>query len=135
MKTLRIGEVAQRVGCTVETVRLYERKGLLAEPARKPSGYRLYEEEDIARLRFIRKAKGLGFTLKEIKEILSLRPDPVETCPDMYRFATLKIMDIERKIQALQGMKKVLGKLAGACKGRGKTGKCPILVALEEWEG
>src|SRR6266852_308449 len=134
MKAQRIGEAARRVGCTVETVRFYERRGLLAQPARKPSGYRLYAEEDIARLQFIRKAKKLGFTLKEIKELLTLRPDPVGACPDVQHWVETKIADIQARIRALQGMQKVLGKLVTSCKGRAKTSKCPVLEALEHWE-
>jgi Zn(II)-responsive transcriptional regulator len=134
MKSLHIGEIAGRVGCTVETIRLYEKKGLLAKPARKPSGYRLYEEDDIARLRFIRKAKKLGFTLMEIKELLAMRPDPVRSCPDVQRQAELKIEDIEARVQALEGMKKALVRLVTACRGRTKTKKCPILEALDHWE-
>jgi Hg(II)-responsive transcriptional regulator len=135
MKSLRIGEVARRIGCTVETIRLYEKKGLLTQPVRKPSGYRIYEEDDIARLRFIRKAKTLGFTLSEIKELLAMRPDPVRACSDVQRQAELKIADIDERMQALLRMKKVLVKLVKGCKGRTMTNQCPILKALDHWEG
>jgi len=134
MKALSIGGLARRIGCTVETVRFYERKGLLAEPARNPSGYRLYAEEDVARLRFIRKAKALGYTLKEIKELLALQPDPVRACPDVRRQAEAKIEEIDARMRALEGMRKALLKLLTSCKGRAKTGKCPILETLEHWE-
>ena len=83
MKSLTIGQLARNGGVGVETVRFYERKGLLAEPDRRPSGYRQYDEDVVDRLRFIRRAKELGFTLNEIKELLSLRIDPTTTCADV----------------------------------------------------
>jgi MerR family mercuric resistance operon transcriptional regulator len=135
MKSLRIGEVARRVGCTVETVRFYERKGLLDEPSRRPSGYRLYEQEDVGRLRFVRRAKELGFTLREIQELVSLRTDPVTACPDVHARAEAKISDIEARIVALEGIRKALVKLVAACKRRARTCKCPILETLEHWDG
>jgi MerR family mercuric resistance operon transcriptional regulator len=134
MKPLTIGQVASRAGIGVETVRFYERQGLLEEPARKESGYRQYPEEVVARLRFIGRAKELGFTLKEIKELLSLRLDPTTTCADVKRRAQEKIADIEAMVATLQRMKKALVKLTKECSGRGPTSECPILEALEPEE-
>jgi MerR family mercuric resistance operon transcriptional regulator len=134
MKPLTIGQVAKRTGIGVETVRFYERKGLLEEPARRPSGYRQFDEGIVARLRFVRRAKELGFTLKEIKELLSLKLDPSTTCADVKSRAEVKIEDIEQRIRTLQRMKRALAKLTKACSGRGKTSDCPILDALDNEE-
>src|SRR5262249_51950104 len=111
MKPLSIGQVARQAGVGVETVRFYERQGLLQEPARKDSGYRQYPEDAVARLRFIRRAKELGFSLKEIKELLALRVDPSTTCAEVKKQAEAKIGDIEEKLRTLQRMKKALVKL------------------------
>ena len=131
MKPLTIGQVARSAGVGVETVRFYERQGLLQEPARKESGYRQYPEDVVARLRFIKRAKELGFSLKEIKELLALRVDPDTTCAEVKSRAEAKIADIEEKIQALLRIKKALVKLTKACSGRGPTSECPILDALD----
>ena len=131
MASLTIGQLAKRADVGVETVRFYERKGILAEPERKPSGYRQYGQEVIERLRFIRRAKELGFTLNEIKELLSLRLDPTTTCADVKSRAESKIDDIQDKIRTLQRMKKALVKVTKACSGRGGTDECPILEALD----
>lgn len=130
MKALTIGQVARRTGVGVETVRFYERQGLLEEPARKDSGYRQYDGGVVARLHFIRRAKELGFSLKEIKELLALRVDPTTTCAEVKSRAEAKLADVEAKIQALRRMQKVLQKLTTACSGRGPTSECPILDAL-----
>lgn len=130
MNALTIGQVARRACVGVETVRFYEREGLLAEPNRRPSGYRQYEESVIIRLQFIRRAKELGFTLNEIKELLSLRADSRTTCADVRARANAKIADIEAKIRTLQRMKKALAKVTKACSGQGPISECPILDAI-----
>ncbi len=132
MSSLTIGQLAKRADVGVETVRFYERKALLAEPDRRPSGYRQYDEEVVDRLRFIKRAKELGFTLNEIKELLSLRIDPSTTCADVKNRAEEKIGDIQAKIRSLQRMKKALVKVTKACSGRGGTSECPILDALDK---
>src|SRR5207247_2671094 len=99
MDTLSIGQVARLAGVGVETVRFYEREGLLEEPPRRESGYRQYGEDVVARLRFIRRAKELGFTLKEIAGLLALRVDPDTTCADVRQRARTKIADVEAKIR------------------------------------
>jgi MerR family mercuric resistance operon transcriptional regulator len=132
MKPLSIGQVAQQAGIGVETVRFYERQGLLEEPARKESGYRQYQEDVVARLRFIKRAKELGFSLKEIKELLALRVDPDTTCAEVKGRALAKIADVEEKIQDLQRIKRALTKLTAVCRGSGPTSECPILDALNE---
>jgi len=128
---LTIGEVAKRSGIGLETVRFYERRGLIQEPPRTDSGYRQYPEDVGARLRFIRRAKELGFSLKEISELFSLRVDPDTTCADVKRRADHKILDIEQKLSSLQKMKRALTKLAASCTGHGPTSDCPILEALD----
>jgi len=134
MDILTIGQLARRAGVGVETVRFYERKGLLSEPDRKPSGYRQYKPETVERLRFIRRAKELGFTLREIQELLSLRLDPATNCADVRARAVAKIEEIESKIRTLRRMKTSLVKLSKACSGNGTISECPILESLEKPE-
>jgi MerR family mercuric resistance operon transcriptional regulator len=134
VKALSIGQAARQTGVGVETVRFYERRGLLEKPPRKESGYRQYPVEAILRLRFIKKAKEVGFSLKEIKELLSLRLDATATCEDVKSRAEAKILDIEQKIQGLQKMKQALTDLTAACDGQGSASECPILQMLEEKE-
>jgi len=128
---LTIGQLAKKTEVNVETIRFYERRGLMPKPLRRESGYRQYSDDDIARVRFIRRAKELGFSLKEILELLSLRVDPDTTCGDIKRRAETKIADIDQKIRTLQGMKKALAKLVALCRGRGPTSECPILEILD----
>jgi MerR family mercuric resistance operon transcriptional regulator len=135
MKPLTIGQVARRASIGVETVRFYERRGLLEEPPRKESGYRQFSEDVVDRLRFIRRAKGLGFSLKEIAELIALRLDPTTTCGDVRRRAKAKVADIEAKIRDLERMKQALLKLSTACKGRGPLSQCSILEALSKGLG
>jgi len=132
MAALTIGKVAKQAGVGVETVRFYERKGLVGEPPRRASGYRQYAPEVVDRIRFIRRAKELGFTLKEIKELLDLRLDPSATCEDVKNRAQEKIADIEARILTLKRMKQALAGLTRACEGKGSIKGCPILKALEE---
>lgn len=131
MKALSIGQVAKGAGVGIETVRFYERQGLLEEPDRKASGYRQYPEGVVARLRFIRRAKELGFTLREIKELLALRIDPGATRADVRQQAQAKVADIESKIGDLQRMKEALLRLTASCHGDGPPNDCPILEALD----
>src|SRR5262249_16636558 len=132
--TMTIGQVARLAGVGVETVRFYERQGLLAEPARKASGYRQYTEEVVARLRFIRRAKELRFSLKGTSELLARRPQPDTTCATIRERTAAKIADIEAKIQSLLRMREALVKLKTVCRGRGPTSECPILDALDREE-
>lgn len=134
METVTIGQLAKKAQVHVETVRYYERRGLLPQPLRRWSGYRQYSTEDIVRLRFIKHAQRLGFSLKEIAELLSLRVDPETSCQDVKQRAEVKIAEIEAKIQTLERMKKALRKLVASCSGRGPTSTCPILEALETKE-
>jgi len=132
MGSLTIGKIASLAGVGVETIRFYEREGLIVKPPRKEPAYRQYPEEVIARIRFIKRAKELGFSLKEIKEILSLRVSPGVICENIRVRAEVKITDIEKKIKALKKMKRALVKLTAACRGDVPANQCPILEALED---
>ena len=131
MKLLTIGKVAKRSGIGIETVRFYEREGLIDKPTRSASGYRQFDEEVIKRLNFISRAKELGFTLKEIRELLSLKVDPNMCCEDVKNRADTKIADIESKITTLRKMKKALVQLSKDCGEREPTDECPILKTLD----
>lgn len=115
----------------VETIRYYERRGLLPAPPRLYSGYRQYSPGDARRVLFIKRAQRLGFTLREVSELLHLRVDPYTTCADVRRRAETKIAEIGEKIRELEAMRQALAKLATACAGFGPSSECPILDALE----
>ncbi len=131
MELLTIGRLARAVGVNLETVRYYERRGLLPKPPRSGSGYRLFPVEAKHRLRFIRRAQELGFSLGEIRELLSLRTVPTAKSADVRRRAQAKITDIEAKIRSLQSMKKALCELMQTCSGCGPVRDCPILESLD----
>ena len=131
-KPLTIGQVARLAGIGVETVRFYEREGLLQEPERRQSGYRQYGEEVVGRLLFIRRAKELGFSLAEIRDLLSLRDDPEATAGDVRGRAEAKIAEIEARVRDLQRMKRALLTLTATCSGHGPVGTCPIIEALDQ---
>ncbi len=131
MKALTIGKVAKQAGIGVETIRFYERTGLLNEPPRNNSGYRQYPPEAVVKLRFIKKAKQLGFSLQEIGELFNLRRQQDATCGDVRIRAEEKITNIEEKIRDLTRMKDALTNLTCQCSGKGPVSKCPILTALE----
>ncbi|NLE26812.1 MAG: Hg(II)-responsive transcriptional regulator [Clostridiaceae bacterium] len=132
MNNMTIGKLAKQCGVGVETIRFYEREGLIEEPQRRDSGYRQYPEETARRVRFIKRAKELGFTLKEIRELLDLRLDGEQACDEVRSLAEAKIADIEEKIALLQRMRTTLGELVVACKSNKKTEPCPILRAIEK---
>jgi MerR family transcriptional regulator, copper efflux regulator len=127
-----IGQVAQAADVNVQTIRYYERRGLFPSPARTRSGYRQYGEDAVARLRFIKHAQELGFSLKEIQELLGLRVRHVAACGPIERKTRQKIEVVHRKIEDLQRMKRTLERLAAACAARQPTEDCPILEALED---
>ena len=135
MKSLTIGQLAKKAQVNVETVRYYERRGLIPKPPRRNSGYRQYSQDIVARIEFIKRAKELGFSLKEILELLYLRVNPNTTCVDVKKRAEAKIVDAEEKIRALQSIKKALTKLVALCSGKGPTGECPIMEVLDKKEG
>ncbi|MBX5460078.1 MAG: MerR family transcriptional regulator [Steroidobacteraceae bacterium] len=127
--SISIGALARRAGVGVDTVRYYERAGLLAPRTRLPSGYRRYSELEVARLRFIRRAQALGFTLREVRELLGLsaRRDVAR----IKRSAQAKLADVEARIADLQRIRDGLAQLIAACPGHGRAADCPILRSLE----
>lgn len=132
MKSLTIGRLAEQAGVNLETVRYYERRGLLPRPPRSASGYRLFPAEAARRLKFIRRAQELGFSLAEIRELLSLRVSRTTTSADIRARADAKVADIEAKIRSLESMKRTLRKLTRVCDGCGPVGECPILESLDK---
>ncbi len=129
---LTIGQLAKEVGVNIETVRYYERLHLLAPTARKPSGYRLYSDDLVRRLRFIKNAQSLGFTLHEIGELLNLRVSSAARCGDVQQKAEEKLKQVEAKVQDLQALARVLRSLIHSCKAGQPTDRCPILKSMEE---
>ncbi len=127
---MKIGEVAKAAGVGIDAVRFYEREGLLPEPARQPSGYRDYAPEAVLDLQFIKRAKELGFSLKEIEDLLTINREPDATASDVKRLAEEKLSDLEDKIRSLQRMKKALRDVAEHCPGRGPLSDCSILRSL-----
>ncbi|TDI59718.1 MAG: MerR family transcriptional regulator [Alphaproteobacteria bacterium] len=131
MKTMTIGKTARKAEVGVETIRFYERCGLIDQPPRPiGNGYRDYPEETVHRIRFIRKAQEIGFSLREINELLSLCIDPDADCADVRERARSKIKEVKRKIAGLTAMKTALEALVSACPGKGALGECSILEAL-----
>jgi MerR family transcriptional regulator, copper efflux regulator len=135
MSNLTISQLAKQARVNVETIRYYERRGLLSAPARRASGYRQYSQQDVACLRFIRHAKTLGFSLNEIADLLVLRVDPDITCQDVRKRAERKLTEVDAKIRLLEGMTVALQRLIAACSGQGPTSACPILEALDSTAG
>jgi Hg(II)-responsive transcriptional regulator len=127
-----IGTLAGALGVGVETLRFYERERLLPEPPRSPSGYRLYGADAARRVRFILRAKELGFTLSETRELLELRVTDAVSCDDVVRRTRSKIDDVEARIRELVRIKQALGELVQACAANEETGDCPILDALDD---
>ncbi|NNF05262.1 MAG: heavy metal-responsive transcriptional regulator [Candidatus Eisenbacteria bacterium] len=131
MNSMTIGQLAKQTKIGLETIRFYERVGLIKSPPRRSSGYRAYPPETVRRVRFIRTAKELGFSLQEIGELLSLRVDPVESCGHVKTIAEHKILDMEQRIKTLQRMRRSLRRLVTACDAREATSDCPILDSLD----
>ena len=131
MNGLTIGKVAKSAGLGIETVRFYEREGLIKPLARTESNYRLYSDDGIVRLRFIKRAKALGFSLREIKELLCLQVDPEATKGDVKGQIGEKIADIKQRIRDLKKIQKTLETLNSCCDGHGSVNDCPIIAALE----
>ncbi|MFB6232309.1 MAG: heavy metal-responsive transcriptional regulator [Salinibacter sp.] len=130
------GEVAEKADVNPETLRYYERENLIPKPPRSDGGFRLYDESYVGRLRFIRRAKELGFTLAEIRELLDLRVDEEATCRDVRGRAEAKIEEVEAKIEDLRRIRDALTTLADACREQGgPMSECPILDALERQSG
>ena len=131
MDRLTIGKLAKQADIGIDTVRFYERQGLIDPPLRTDSNYRIYPQEEVTRLKFIKRAKVLGFTLKEIKELLRLRNDPHATKADIKKRTLEKIQDVKQKISDLTKIKEALELLSDSCDGHGSLEGCPILKALD----
>lgn len=127
---MQIGQLAQRSGVAVDTVRYYERNGILPPPQRRSSGYRQYDDDDVARLRFVRRAKALGFSLAEIRDLLALSSRPADDMAGLKAAAGAKLADVERKLAELTRVRDGLRTLIDACPGHGALQHCPILAAL-----
>ena len=134
MESLTIGTVAKEAQVNLQTIRYYEREGLLPEPPRRPSGYRMFSSDSVRRVRFIKRAQELGFSLTEIKELLALRVDAKTSCAEVKARARAKLADVEEKISALRAIKKALAGLTTTCTGRGPVSECPILESLDPKE-
>lgn len=131
MEGMTIGRLAREAGVKTATVRYYERRGLIPKPPRAASGYRLYPPEAARRIRFVRHARQLGFTLGEISDLLALRVAPGTSCLEIKRRAQRKAADIEGRLRSLERMRDVLTMLAASCRGRGPASECPILEAMD----
>jgi MerR family transcriptional regulator, copper efflux regulator len=134
MSSLTIGQLAKAAAVNVETIRFYERTGIIPTPPRRRSGYRQYPPEFVRRIRFIKRTQELGFSLKETVELLSLRVDSQTVCADVKLLAEAKVKDIEQKIQTLQRMKQILTELLAHCNSQEPTSACPMLAALDTHE-
>lgn len=131
MPTLLRTQLAKAAGVGAESLRFYERKGLLPQPKRAPSGYRLYPPEAVTRLRFIRNAQEIGFSLTEVASLLSLRAKPGVTCAMIRRKVEAKIVDMDRKLAAMQEIREALVRMKASCQSRLPVSECPILENLE----
>ena len=129
---LTIGQLAKDAGVNIETIRYYERRHILGPTSRLPSGYRLYNHEAQLRLRFIKNAQALGFTLHEIEELLDLRVRSTARCGDVQKKAEAKLKHVEAKVRNLQSLATALRSLVRACQTRRLTAHCPILASLED---
>jgi Cu(I)-responsive transcriptional regulator len=132
MRQITIGKLAKDIGIGAGALRYYERLGLLPAATRSASGYRMYGADAATRLRFIRRAQALGFSLEEIAELLALSDNPRARARDVKRVTRAKIADLDRRIDALKRMKRGLAALEARCSGHGVTGECPILAALAQ---
>lgn len=130
MRALTTGQLARQAGLGVETVRYYERKGLVAEPERRKSGYRQYPKESVARLVFIRRARLLGFSLAEVQELLDLQDSKKGTCGDVQRRIQSKLAEVDQRIQDLEEIRRTLVRLAAACVAEAPTTECPAIKEL-----
>ena len=131
MDRLTIGQVAKRAGINLQTIRYYERQGILAPVSRTDAGYRMFSSESVRRIHFIKRAQELGFSLKEIKDLLSLRLDAHTTQADIRKRARAKIADVEQKILHLRAIHASLLRMAKDCSGCGALKDCPILESLD----
>lgn len=128
---MTIGTVAGAAGVNVSTVRYYERRGMIEEPPRTASGYRQYDQAVVDRLRFIRQAQDLGFTLDEIQDLLELRVERPGACPAVAEATEAKLQNVESRVHRLKRLRAVLTRLVASCDAREPSGPCPVLETLE----
>ena len=128
---MRIGTAAEQAGVNVQTLRYYERRGLLPRPPRRESGYREFPDEAVGVVRFIKRAQDLGFTLDEVEELLALRNEKRRDRARVRAIADRRVRQIDQKIAELQAMKKALARLLHCCRGGATTLECPIIEALD----
>ena len=129
---LTIGKLAQASGVTTDTMRYYEKEGLLEPASKTAAGYRLYDERAVRRLGFIKQAQQCGFSLTEIRELLALKENDAACCKDVRSVAIEKKLHLEHKIRALQVMSQALSELITICSDTSKPmAECPIIEALE----
>ena len=131
MRTLTIGELAKESGVHLETIRYYEREGLMPAPPRKSSGHRAYPPGAARRLRFIKRVQELGFTLSEVRELLTLRAEPDKDCSEVCKQAREKLGEVRAKILHLQDIERALQHLTEGCAGDRPISECGILEALD----
>lgn len=132
MENYKVGEIAEKADMNVETLRYYEKIKIMPKPKRRESRYRYYDSNDLRRLLFIKRAKELGFTLKEIKELLNLKIESTATCGDVKLLAEHKLLDIKERIRDLKNIESVLNKLIGQCLCEDvPTDECPILEVID----
>jgi len=131
---MRIGAAAEQAGVNVQTLRYYERRGLLPRPPRRDSGYREFPDEAVRIVRFIKRAQDLGFSLDEVEELIRLRNDKRRDRARVRAIAERRVRQIEGKLAELQAMKKALAHLVHCCRG-GATLECPIIEALDGTAG
>ena len=130
---MRIGEVASQAGVNIETLRYYERRGLLPEPDREASGYRRYQDESVRVVRFIKRAQELGFSLADIEELLRLADGGPASCREVRELAAAKIAEVERRIESLEAMRRSLVALVKTCHRRAPSSReCPLIESIEE---
>ena len=129
---LKIGELAKKAGVNIQTIRYYERRGLLLPTTKMESGYRLHDNETKKHLEFIRYSKELGFTLKETEDLLRLSANTTARCADIKKKASDKLREIDRKIKGLKSMRKVLKEMIKTCQNKQPTDKCPILKTINK---
>jgi Hg(II)-responsive transcriptional regulator len=132
VERLTIGHLAQLGGVHLETIRYYERRGLIPKPGRTAAGYRQFAPDAARRLRFIKRAQELGFSLDEVRELLALGADPRQNRATIRARASVKIDDINRKIAALTAMKETLYELVNRCEHCGPSAQCPIVASLDQ---
>jgi Cu(I)-responsive transcriptional regulator len=132
--TLTIGQLAKLGQVNLETIRFYEREGLLPLPPRSQSGYRAFPQAAVRQLRFIGRAQELGFSLAEIRELLALKAAPNGDCAEVCRQAREKLREVDGKIHHLQTMKRALQRLTRACSGDRSVSECGILENLDREE-